>query len=48
MFGLSRDRWHSALADSVVPELSARLAPGIPYVASSPGGGSLPFQMDQG
>jgi len=48
MFGLSRDRWSSPLADEVVPGLSARLAPGVPYVTSSPGGGSLPFQMDRG
>jgi len=48
MFGLSRDRWGSALADTVVPELAARLAPDIPYLASSPTGGSLPFQMNQG
>jgi beta-mannosidase len=48
MFGLSRDRWASTLADDVVPGLSDRLAPGVPYVTSSPGGGSLPFQMDRG
>jgi beta-mannosidase len=48
MFGLSRDRWSSVLADEIVPELSERLAPGVPYVPSSPHGGSLPFQMDRG
>ena len=48
MFGLSRDRWSSRLADEVIRDLSGRLAPGIPYVTSSPGGGSLPFQMDRG
>ncbi len=48
MFGLSRDRWSTRLADEVIPDLSSRLAPGIPYVTSSPGGGSLPFQMDRG
>ena len=48
MFGLSRSRWSTTLADEVVPALSAVLAPGVPYVAASPGGGSLPFQMDRG
>ncbi len=48
MFGLSRDRWSSAMADDVIPALSRRLAPGVPYVPASPGGGSLPFQMNRG
>ncbi len=48
MFGLSRDRWGSRLADEVVPRLAEQLAPGIPYVASSPGGGSLPFHVNRG
>ncbi len=48
MFGLSRDRWESGLTARVVPDLVERLAPGVPYVTSSPSGGSLPFQMDQG
>ena len=48
MFGLSRDRWSSSLADEIVPELSRRLAPGVAYVPASPGGGSLPFQMNRG
>ncbi|HEX3981522.1 MAG TPA: hypothetical protein VHW93_09860, partial [Acidimicrobiales bacterium] len=48
MFGLPRDRWESGLTSLVVPGLVERLAPGVPYLTSSPSGGSLPFQMDQG
>ncbi len=48
MFGLSRQRWSSTLADETVPELSRQLALGVPYVPASPGGGSLPFQMNRG
>lgn len=48
MLGLPRERWRSALADKVVPALSADLLPGVPYVSSSPTGGDLPFQVDAG
>jgi beta-mannosidase len=48
MFGLPRDRWESGLTSRVIPGLVERLAPGVPYLTSSPSGGSLPFQMDQG
>ena len=48
MFGLSRDRWSSPMTSSVIAGLAGSLAPGVPYLTSSPSGGSLPFQMDQG
>ena len=48
MFGLFRDRWSSPMTSGVIAGLARRLAPGVPYLTSSPSGGSLPFQMDQG
>jgi beta-mannosidase len=48
MFGLSPDRWSSALTEKVVPALAGQLLPGVPYVSSSPSGGDLPFQVDTG
>ena len=49
MFGLPRERWAIA-ADPrrCSPTLVDRLAPGLPYVPSSPTGGDLPFQVDAG
>ena len=48
MFGLARERWTTPLIHAVLPELVGRLAPGLPYLASSPTGGDLPFQTDVG
>ena len=48
MFGLSPDKWHSAVTDKVVPAVAGQLLPGVPYVTSSPSGGDLPFQVDTG
>jgi beta-mannosidase len=48
MFGLSRERWTTPLIHTVLPELVGRLAPGLPYVATSPSGGDVPFQTNAG
>jgi beta-mannosidase len=48
MYGLSSDRWHSPLLEETIPALVEQLLPGIPYVPSSPIGGALPFDPDQG
>jgi beta-mannosidase len=48
MHGLPRDRWRSTVTDAVLPDLVARQAPGLAYVSSSPSGGDLPFQSDEG
>ncbi|MGD0312980.1 MAG: glycosyl hydrolase [Acidimicrobiales bacterium] len=48
MFGLSRDRWSSELTSRIIPGLADLVAPGVPYLTSSPTGGSLPFQMNEG
>ena len=48
MYGLSSDRWNSPLLEETIPGLAERLLPGIPYVASSPIGGDLPFDPAHG
>ncbi|HEX7459297.1 MAG TPA: hypothetical protein VF279_01625, partial [Acidimicrobiales bacterium] len=48
MFGLPRERWTTPIIHTVLPELVDRLAPGLPYVPTSPTGGDLPFQVDVG
>jgi beta-mannosidase len=48
MFGLSREKWPSALTHTLIAELAASCAPGIPYLTSSPTGGVLPFQAVRG
>jgi len=47
-FGVPREQWRFPLLDEVVPELVTRLVPGVPYVTSSPSGGSQPSQPDVG
>ncbi len=48
MLGLDRERWEVPLVSKVVAERAATLAPGVPYVTSSPSGGPLPFRPDHG
>jgi beta-mannosidase len=48
MQGLPAARWRSALLDEVLPDALAEVAPGIPWVTSSPSGGDLPFRSDAG
>ena len=48
MFGLDRERWTTPLIHTVLPALVERLAPGLPYLPTSPTGGDLPFQSDAG
>jgi beta-mannosidase len=47
MLGMPRELWQSPLFTELLPTLSAELAPGVPYVTSSPTGGDLPFQTDE-
>lgn len=44
MLGLSADRWQSSLFDETLPAFAAEICPGVPYVPSSPWGGTHPFQ----
>lgn len=48
MYGLSPDRWNSPLLEQTIPALVDEILPGMPYVASSPSGGDLPFHSDSG
>jgi beta-mannosidase len=48
MYGLPDDRWRSPLLEETLPTLVHQMVPGVPYVVSSPTGGDLPFQPDQG
>ena len=48
MFGLPPDGWSSPLLEQTIPTLLATIAPGIPYVPSSPSGGDPPFTPDSG
>ena len=48
MHGLTADDWASPLFDALLPELSAKICPGVPYVPSSQWGGALPFHVDSG
>jgi len=48
MLGLPRDRWRSAVLHTVLPALVERVAPGLVYVPTSPGGGDLPFETATG
>jgi beta-mannosidase len=44
MLGLAAEQAHSPFFHRQLPELSARLLPGVPYLSSTPSGGALPFQ----
>jgi beta-mannosidase len=48
MFGLPREKWSSPLITKTIPGLVDQMAPGTPFVSSSPSGGDLPFQVDHG
>ncbi|XOV81710.1 MAG: hypothetical protein ACFHXK_12610 [bacterium] len=48
MLGLEREKWSNSWFDSELPNVCARMAPGIPYWRSSPDGGDMPFYTDSG
>ena len=48
MFGLPVDGLANVLLDQRIPSVVADFLPGVPYVASSPTGGDLPFEPDVG
>jgi beta-mannosidase len=48
MLGLPRERWTMPLFDEVIPAIAEHVVPGLPYVTSSPTGGTLPFHNDAG
>jgi len=48
MFGIHEDSWSNSFFHKSIPERCQRLHPGIPYLASSPTGGTLPFHLSSG
>jgi beta-mannosidase len=48
MFGLQPAMWESPLLEKTIPALAESLLPGVPYLASSPTGGDLPFDPSEG
>jgi beta-mannosidase len=48
MLGLSRDLWQPKLFYETLPAIAREVRPDVPYVASTPTGGALPFAVDTG
>ena len=48
MMGLPPAAWGNALFDDVLPAVVAEHAPGLPWLRSTPDGGSMPFVADNG
>ncbi len=48
MLALPRERWSFPLIQLEIPMMVSQLLPDVPYIASNPTGGELPFQMDTG
>jgi len=48
MMGLPDSEWRSSLFSETLPALCRELAPGVPYVPSTPSGGALPFHTGTG
>ncbi len=48
MLGMPREMWTGPLFDEILPGISRELASDVPYVPSSPWGGDLPFQVNEG
>src|SRR4029079_2708498 len=46
MMGLPPELWTGPLYEDLLPRAVAVLRPDVPYVAHSPGGGTLPFSAD--
>ncbi|RJS27317.1 glycoside hydrolase family 2 protein [Corallococcus sp. H22C18031201] len=48
MMGLPSEQWTGPLFTSLLPEVSARGRPDVPYWRSSPSGGAMPFHTREG
>jgi beta-mannosidase len=48
MLGMPRELWKAKLFYEILPEIARALCPGVPYVPSTPSGGTLPFDVDTG
>lgn len=47
MLGLPPEHWRNAFFGVTLPAICAEICPQVPYLASSPSGGVMPFQVDQ-
>jgi beta-mannosidase len=48
MLGLPAEMWTSPLFSATLPGIAAEVAPDVPFLPSTPTGGTLPFQTDRG
>jgi beta-mannosidase len=48
MLGLPETIWNGPLTQEILPELSTRRRPDVPFIANSPSGGALPFYPNAG
>ncbi len=48
MYGLSPERYESDVLEQAIPRILESVIPSVPYVPSSPSGGSPPFRPDTG
>jgi len=48
MLGMPAELWRSQLFGELIPRLCEHYHPGIPYIASTPSGGVLPFHVGAG
>jgi beta-mannosidase len=48
MLGLPRELWSSPLFSELLPAICGANRPDVPYLTSTPTGGALPFQVDEG
>lgn len=48
MLGLPRERWQSTLFEETLPAIATSICPDVPYVPSTPWGGTHPFQVNVG
>ncbi|WP_337267791.1 glycosyl hydrolase 2 galactose-binding domain-containing protein [Oryzifoliimicrobium ureilyticus] len=48
MMGLPKEVWSGPITDEILPAISSRMRPDVPFVANSPSGGAMPFSPDAG
>lgn len=48
MLGLPSNLWNGPLVDEILPGIAKACCPDVPFIAQSPDGGDLPFQVDRG
>ena len=48
MYGMPQEIWHNQLFSEWLPQLCKQLHSQVPYIASSPTGGAMPFHLNSG